>query len=124
MKVAGIDFEILRLRHGTGRHAEIQNLGHIIKLGGKKLLHVGDADTSIENFDKFNLDEEGIDVAFLPDWFLLGTEGQSLIRDHIKPKQIVAVHVSPSDGEKVTTQIKQAFPTAIAFITILEKKQF
>jgi L-ascorbate metabolism protein UlaG (beta-lactamase superfamily) len=69
-------------------------LGHIIKLGGKKLLHVGDEDTSIENFADFNLDKEGIDVAFLPDWFLLGSEGQTLIREHIKPRQIVAVHVS------------------------------
>ena len=124
MKAAGIDFEILGIRHGTGRHAAIQNLGHIIKLGGKKLLHVGDADTSIENFEKFNLDEEGIDVALLPDWFLLGSEGQTLIREHIKPKQIVAVHVSPSSGEKVASQIKQAFPGAIAFTTMLEKKQF
>ena len=124
MKVAGIDFEILRIRHGTGRHAEIQNLGHIIKLGGKKLLHVGDADTSIENFEKFNLDQEGIDVAFLPDWFLLYSEGQTLVREHIKPKQIVAVHVSPSNGAKVAAQVRQAFPGAIAFTTMLEKKQF
>ena len=124
MKVAGIDFEILGIRHGTGRHATIQNLGHIIKLGGKKLLHVGDADTSIENFEKFNLDEEGIDVAFLPDWFLLGSEGQTLVREHIKPKQIVAVHVSPSNGEKVAAQVKQAFPGTIAFTTMFEKKQY
>lgn len=124
MKVAGIDFEILGLRHGTGRHATIQNLGHIIKLGGKKLLHVGDADTSVENFEKFNLDEEGIDIALLPDWFLLYIEGQTIVREHIKPKQIIAVHVSPSSGEKVATQIKQAFPNAIAFTTMLEKKQY
>lgn len=124
MRVAGVDFEILRLRHGTGRNAEIQNLGHIIKLGGKKILHVGDADTAVENFEKFNLDAEGIDIAFLPDWFLLGSEGQSLVREHIKPRQIIAVHVSPSDGEKVAAQIRQAFPGAIAFTTMLEKKQF
>ena len=124
MRVAGIDFEILGLRHGTGRHATIQNLGHIIKLGGKKLLHVGDADTSVENFEKFNLDEEGIDVAFLPDWFLLGSEGQTLIREHIKPKQIVAVHVAPSESARVAEKVRQAFPNAGAFTTILEKKQF
>jgi L-ascorbate metabolism protein UlaG (beta-lactamase superfamily) len=124
MKVAGIDFEILGLRHGTGRHATIQNLGHIIKLGGKKLLHVGDADTSVENFEKFNLDEEGIDIALLPDWFLLYGEGQTIVREHIKPKQIIAVHVSPSEGENVATKLKQAFPNAIAFTTMLEKKQF
>ncbi|HSE19430.1 MAG TPA: MBL fold metallo-hydrolase [Pyrinomonadaceae bacterium] len=124
MNVAGIDFEILGLRHGTGRHAAIQNLGHIIKLGGKKLLHVGDADTSIENFANFNLDKEGIDVAFLPDWFLLSSEGQTLVRDHIKPKQLVAVHVSPSEGARVAERIRQPFPGAVAFTTMLEKKQY
>lgn len=124
MKVAGIDFEILNLRHGTGRHASIQNLGHIIKLGGKKLLHIGDADTAVENFEKFNLDEEGIDIAFLPFWFLIGSEGQTIVREHIKPRQIIAVHISPSEGDKITTQIKQAFPGAIAFTTMLEKKQY
>lgn len=121
MKVAGIDFEILQLRHGTGRHATIQNLGHIIKLGGKKLLHIGDADTAVENFENFNLDEEGIDIAFMPFWFLLGAEEQALVRDHIKPKQIIAVHISPGESDKTTAQIKQAFPNATAFTTILEK---
>ena len=124
MKVAGIDFEILRLRHGTGRHAAIQNLGHVIKLGGKKILHIGDADTAVENFEKFNLDEQGIDIAFLPAWFLLGPEEQALVRDHIKPKQIIAVHISPDESEKTTAQIKQAFPNAVAFTTMLEKKSY
>ena len=124
MKVAGIEFEILSLRHGTGRHATIQNLGHVIKLGGKKLLHIGDADTAVENFEKFNLDEEGIDIAFIPFWFLLGADGQTIVRDHIKPKQIIAVHISPSDSEKVTAQIKQVAPSAVAFTTMLEKKLY
>ncbi|HEX5873515.1 MAG TPA: MBL fold metallo-hydrolase [Pyrinomonadaceae bacterium] len=124
LKVAGIEFEILRLRHGTGRHATIQNLGHVIKLGGKKLLHIGDADTAVENFEKFNLDEEGIDIAFLPDWFLLGAEEQALVKDHIKPKQIIAVHISPGESEKTTAQIKQAFPNAVAFTTMLEKRLY
>lgn len=124
MKVAGIDFEILNLRHGTGRHASIQNLGHIIKLGGKKLLHIGDADTAIENFEKFNLDEEGIDIALLPFWFLTSSEGQTVVREHIKPRQIIAVHISPSESDKTTTQIKQAFPGAVAFTTMLEKKNY
>lgn len=124
MKVAGIEFEILRLRHGTGRHATIQNLGHVIKLGGKKLLHIGDADTSVENFEKYNLDEEGIDIAILPFWFLLGAEEQALVREHIKPKEIIAVHISPDQSDKTTAQIQQAFPNAIAFTTLLEKKGY
>ena len=124
MNVAGIDFDVLRLSHGTGRHAEIQNLGHVIKLGGKKLLHVGDADTAVENFDSFNLDEQGIDIAFIPSWFLLYPQGQTIVREHIKPKHIIAVHISPSEGNSASAKIKQAFPDAIAFTTLLEKKSF
>ena len=124
MKVAGIEFEILRLSHGTGRHATIQNLGHIVKLGGKKLLHIGDAETSFENFERFNLDEEQIDVAFLPLWFLTGTEGQAIIRDHIKPKQIIAVHISPDESERTLTQARQLFPGSVTFTTMLEKKAY
>jgi L-ascorbate metabolism protein UlaG (beta-lactamase superfamily) len=124
LKAAGIDVEFLGLGHGTGRHASIQNLGHIIKLGGKKLLHVGDADTSAEIFGQFNLDEEGIDVAFIPYWFLLGEAGQTVVREHIKPKHIIAVHISPSEAEKAAAQIKQVFPNAVAFTTMLEKRHY
>jgi L-ascorbate metabolism protein UlaG (beta-lactamase superfamily) len=124
MKVAGIEFKILSLRHGTGRHATIQNLGHLIKLGGKKLLHIGDADTAVENFEKFNLAQEGIDIAFIPFWFLLGTDGQTVVREHIKPKQIIAVHISPDESQEVTGQIRQAFPNAVAFTTLLEKRSY
>ena len=124
MKAAGIDFEILGLGHGSGRHSWIQNLGHVIKLGGKKLLHLGDVDTSAEIFESFNLDEEAIDIAFIPVWFLLGKEGQTIVREQIKPKQIIAVHISPDDAEKVARQIKQAFPNAVAFTTMLEKRLY
>ena len=124
MGAAGIDFDVLGLGHGTERHASIQNLGHVVRLGGKKLLHVGDADTSAEIFGQFNLDEEGIDVAFIPYWFLLGSEGQAVVREHIKPKHIIAVHIPPSEAEKVAGQLKQAFPEAIAFTNMLEKRRY
>src|SRR5687767_163004 len=123
MKMAEVDFEILGLRHGTGRHASIQNLGHLIKLGGKKLLHVGDADTAIENFQDFNLDEEGIDIAFIPVWFLLYDDGRTIVREHIKPKQIIAVHISPSEATQASEQLKKDFPTAVAFTTLLRSEE-
>ncbi len=124
MKAAGIDFEILGLGHGSGRWGWIQNLGHVIKLGGKKLLHVGDVDASAEIFEKFELDKEGIDIAFLPVWFLLEPAGQAVVREHIKPRQIIAVHISPAEADDVVRRIKQIFPAAVAFTTMLEKGHY
>jgi L-ascorbate metabolism protein UlaG (beta-lactamase superfamily) len=124
MKAAGIDFEVLGLGHGSGRHDWVQKHGHLVRLGGKKLLHVGDADTSPEIFEGFDLDEEGVDIAFIPYWFLLGKAGQTIVRDHIKPKHIIALHISPDEAEEAAGRIRRVFPDAVAFTTLLEKRRY
>jgi hypothetical protein len=63
VKVAGIG-------HGSGSFREIQNLGHLIKLGGNKFLHVGDVGPDAGIFAKFKLDETGLisPPSFLVSW--------------------------------------------------------
>jgi L-ascorbate metabolism protein UlaG (beta-lactamase superfamily) len=125
MNVAGIEFELLGVGHGSDeRNRSVQNLGHVIKLGGKKLLHVGDAELEPEIFAKLNLDEEGIDIAILPFWLLIGKDGPAIVREHIKPKHLIAVHVETLKAAKITSQIKEAFPDAIVFTTMLEKRRY
>jgi L-ascorbate metabolism protein UlaG (beta-lactamase superfamily) len=120
----GVTVELLGLGHGTGRHRAIQNLGHLVTLAGKKLLHVGDADTSAEIFEAFDLDELGIDVAFLPSWFLMSDEGADIVRNHIKPKHIVAVHLGPREPARTSETIRARFPDATAFTVLLEKRYY
>jgi len=122
--VAGIDVEFLSVGHGSGRHAAIQNLGHVFSLGGKKFLHLGDAMPTVETFDHFDLEKQSIDIAFLPFWFLTSADGRTIIREHIKPKHIIAVHVGPTEAEAVRQQIKNEFPTADIFGTLLENRVF
>jgi len=118
----GVQIEILGVGHGSGRHATIQNLGHVITLGGKKLLHVGDADLDAGIFDAFNLDEHGIDVAFLPQWFLTNDAGAAIVRAHIKPKHIIAVHMPARDPDRAVAQVKARFPEAVPFTALLDKR--
>ena len=121
---AGVEIELLGVGHGTGRHRDIQNLGHVVALGGKKLLHLGDADTAADIFDALNLDEQGIDVAFLPMWFLTSDEGAAVVRNHIKPKHIVAVHLGPREPGRTFERIRARFPDADAFAALLEKRYY
>lgn len=93
-------------------------------IAGKKLLHVGDADTSAEIFEALNLDKEDIDVAFLPAWFLLSDEGAHIVRNQIKPKHIVAVHLGPREPARTSESIRARFPDATAFTTLLEKRYY
>ncbi len=124
LSFAGIEVEFLGIGHGTGRHGHIQNLGHIFTVGNKKFLHLGDPPAEPAIFDPYDLDKAGIDIAFIPAWFLTSEAGRAVIRDHIKPRHIIAVHVGPHDGDNLKRQIAKDFPTADVFATMLEKKYF
>jgi L-ascorbate metabolism protein UlaG (beta-lactamase superfamily) len=120
--VEGVEVELLGVGHGTGRHGMVQNLGHIVTLGGKRLLHIGDASTEDASvFDAFELDRAGIDVAFLPVWFLTSDEGAAIVRERIKPRHIVAIHM-PADSGRAAAQVRERAPDAVPFTVILEKK--
>lgn len=124
VNINGIDLTILGLRHGTERFYGLQNLGHIVRLGGKKFLHIGDAEQSVENFEGFHLPQEQIDIAFIPYWFLLFPPGQTIVRDYIKPRHIIAVHISPRQTEEVSKKVNEAFPDAVCFTKSMEKRVY
>ena len=116
-RTAGVDVEIFRLSHGTGRHAKIQNLGQIFVLGGLKFLHIGDAEVTAENFAVHKLAKDGIDYAFIPYWFLTDAEGQKIVREIIRPRNIIAMHIPPADAAAEREKILAAFPDAIVFLS-------
>jgi L-ascorbate metabolism protein UlaG (beta-lactamase superfamily) len=120
----GIKIKFLGLRHSGENFKDIQNLGHVIEIAGKKFLHIGDADMTVENFSTFKLADEKIDVAFIPFWFLTSEEGRKLVRDQFNPKQIIAVHIPPNEAQSVIDQLKKDLPDAIAFTKILEERSY
>jgi L-ascorbate metabolism protein UlaG (beta-lactamase superfamily) len=124
VELDGIKIKVLGLRHSGSNFVWLQNLGHVIEIGGKRLLHIGDADMTAENFSSFRLQEENIDIAFIPYWFLFSSRGRSLVMEQFRPKQIIAVHVSPEEAESATRQITKAIPGTIVFTKVLESRRF
>ena len=120
----GIKVRFLGLRHANAQFISIQNFGHLIEIGGKKLLHIGDADMTTENFAAFNLAKENIDVAFIPYWFLLSENGRKLVKEQFNPKQIIAVHISPGESAAISERLKKESPETIALTKILEERKF
>jgi L-ascorbate metabolism protein UlaG (beta-lactamase superfamily) len=124
-RVSGIDVVVLGVGHGSGRHAEIQNLGHVITIDGRKFLHLGDASTEDRSiFERLRLHEEAIDVALLPVWFLTEPDGQAIVRDLIRPREIVAVHMANGDAAETVERARRAFPAAAFFTTLLERRTY
>ena len=120
----GIRIKFLGLRHSGEQFKHIQNLGHVIEIGGKKFLHIGDADMTAENFAAFNLPAEKIDVAFIPYWFLLTADGRKFVIDQFNAKQVIAVHIPPAEAEEVIQQLKRDMPEATAFTKMLEERSY
>lgn len=120
----GIKVKFLGLRHGSERFRAIQNMGHLIEVGGKKILHIGDAEMTAENFSAFNLSKENIDIAFIPYWFLLSENGRALVKEQFNAKQIIAVHISPDEAEQISKDFKNTNPGVITFTKILEEINF
>ena len=127
LRVSGVEITVLRLRHGGEEFYALQNLGYVIRAGSWTLLHVGDADPTEENLRNFHLERERIDVAFLPFWYLLTSEGRTVVRAYIHPKHIIAVHIpsaSVSELQKASRDITMSFPNSTIFSTLMQKQQF
>ncbi len=91
LRVAGLPLSVIRLRHGN-----TMNAAFLLDVGGVKILHLGDSDGEVANFDPFDLQKEGIAIALVPYWYALDEESRRVLRQHIAAKQIIFFHI-PED---------------------------
>lgn len=113
-----------KIAHGSQRWHWIQNVGHIVEVGGLRFLHIGDPAYGEADFEALNILDANIDVAILPSWFLTETRGQRVIQDHIQPNALIAVHVSPAQAAEVTAKVARFYPDAKVFTTPLQAVHF
>lgn len=119
-----VAIEFLVLGHAGNQKEEIVNYGHLIEMGGLRILHVGDADPSAANFAAYHLAEKAIDIAIVPYWFLGSPEALRTLREEIHPRKVIACHVPPSELEKVRERVERDLPGVILFQKAFESRTF
>lgn len=80
-------------KHEGTESADEENVGYLIEVDGRKILHVGDACIADDNFDYTELEKENIDVLIAPFPYITRRDGLELINKYIKPKKIAVVHL-------------------------------
>ena len=121
--VNGITVELLGIPHGGGwRSRGLEHLAYIVELGGRRVLHVGDAELTDEVLAPFRLDTARIDVALLPTWVLTSEESRRAIARWIRPRQIVGIHVGEGEEARATREVQAAVPGAFTFVRSLETR--
>jgi L-ascorbate metabolism protein UlaG (beta-lactamase superfamily) len=122
--IAGVPVELLGLPHGGWRHRKVEHLGFIVELGGRRVLHVGDADFTEKAFAPLRLDTLRLDVALLPFWAVTSREGRRVIERWIRPRQVVAIHVGEGNAARTTSEVQAALPGAVTFGRSLESRRW
>ena len=126
LNVNGIEVEVLHLRHFDAFNFDfsgIQNFGYLIKVGDMKILHLGDADMTVENFQNFGLADRGIDVVLIPTFNTpahLMTTHRDALNSQIQPAHIIALHLAPGIIPSIIQQVNTLYPGATIFSTPLE----
>lgn len=88
---------IFHLSHGKRKYAKIENFGHLVEIGGIRLLHIGDAAMDPLVFEQAGLSGEVIDVAFIPAWFFQPGPGSAVVERFMNAPLKVAVQVPPDE---------------------------
>lgn len=97
IKSDSIQVEAVRIPHaGWPRLAELSNIVYRVQMDQQTtVMHMGDADADPNHFaeqGKF-WKQKNTDSAFPPFWFALSAGGQTILKDYVKAKQVINVHV-------------------------------
>ena len=122
--VDGIDVQVLNVHHGRRFAKDVQNIGFVVSVGERRLLHLGDSAGDDTDFRRNKINEMQFDVAFVPYWYLSNEELVQAAR-LIDASYIVAMHVPPNTspgGVVAVTAVLENFPNAIVFERPFEEK--
>jgi len=111
-------------RHMGKEDYNVMSMGFLIDFSGKKVLHIGDADFTEENFKDFGLEDENIDLAFIHYRFLLDCEGRRIIDEYIKPKKIVVTHIPYDELRRDYKRMREYYPDIEVFLNHMDKKVY
>ncbi|HEX2190657.1 MAG TPA: MBL fold metallo-hydrolase [Longimicrobiaceae bacterium] len=120
----GIAVEVLGLPHVGRRHRSVGHLGYVVEIGGRRVLHVGDAELSEAALAPLRLDTARIDVALLPYWEVTSQEGRRVIRKWIRPRQVAAIHLPERGTARIEREVRAAWPGAAAFARPLDVRRW
>jgi L-ascorbate metabolism protein UlaG (beta-lactamase superfamily) len=98
------------------------NLGFIVKLGGARFVHLGDAtiEQNVDTLQSYSFEDKPVSVLFLNRGDL-SSISKIVIADRIKPARIVAMHIMPASFEAESKAVLALYPQAVIFAKSMDK---
>jgi L-ascorbate metabolism protein UlaG (beta-lactamase superfamily) len=120
----GIRVDFIPFNHEASIYFPEQVLGHIVNLGGRKILYVGDAEMRAENWQPYNLKSQKIDVVMVPFWLFKEEITRDIFDKFVGPDKISVVQISPQHRDKEFSNLARVFPDVVFLRTAMATAEF
>jgi len=123
--IAGINMGLFCVNHAAPEKP-YETLAFVLDLNGMKVLHLGDLNppANAEHFKNLQLHKENISLAFIDPFCLLDESGRASVREYIRPREIVLMHLRPQETDKYAADVKRHFTNIHVFRESMESKLF
>ena len=111
-RIGDLSVEVLGLPHAGTRSPGVDNVGFLVTIGGKRVLHVGDAAIRGPAFSMLRLDTANVDLALVHSLMVTTEEGREVLQRWINPRSVAVLHVAEGQEEQMTEAVKRGFPSA------------
>lgn len=109
----GIRVEFLELAHLAAPLYSEPVVAHLLEMGGVRVFHLGDADLSEEEIERFDIAARGVDVAILPYWVFLREGARERIARLLGARLVIAAHLPAAGAALAEENIRRAVPEAV-----------
>ena len=106
-----VSVEVLRLSHG--RNSRIENLGHVIDIGGWRVAHVGDAEPYEDSYAPYALSALGLRLSLIPYWYFQSEDGRAIVASHLRAPHMIAAHIPPDETPGVRDALAETYPEVV-----------
>lgn len=101
---------VFRLSHGKRKYASIKHFGHLVEMGGVKVLHIGDAAMDPADFEAAGFADMDLDAVLVPVWFFQPGPGAEIVRRYLDAPLKIAVQVPPVEMEEARAFLAADYP--------------
>lgn len=108
LKMDGLSVTTIPLLYSFPQeNAWVDNMGYLIDFDGLRILHLGDAELTIDNFKKIqSVIKNKVDYAIVPHWLLEG-KGKKWMKKYVNAKKYIAVHIPTYETGVYETRLQK-----------------
>ena len=100
MNLNSIPFEVISLSHDGETYKGVENYAYLFEMKNKAILHVGDAQASLSNFENAEIFKKHVDYLIVPFPFIGLSAGRKII-SNLNPLKVIVTHLPEKQYDKL-----------------------